>query len=158
MKKIAALPAENARERKKRIGSIGSRARSSQATNAATSSAPPTSEPSTSTLPQPAWFPRTSPQTIPSAPPVTSARPRDVEAGVGPEALRIRVSTSGIAISPIGTLSQKIHSQLMPSTTAPPTSGPLATASAGDRAEDPDRRAAPLGREGRAQQRQRRAA
>ena len=38
------------------------------------------------------------------------------------------VSTSGIATSPIGTLIQKIHSQSMPSTTAPPTSGPLATA------------------------------
>jgi hypothetical protein len=39
------------------------------------------------------------------------------------------VSTSGIAAKPIGTLSQKIHSQLMPSTTAPPMNGPLATAS-----------------------------
>ena len=29
---------------------------------------------------------------------------------------------------PSGTLSQKIHSQAMPSVTAPPTSGPLATA------------------------------
>ena len=34
MKKIAALPAEKARERKKPIGSIGSGARSSQATKA----------------------------------------------------------------------------------------------------------------------------
>jgi hypothetical protein len=33
-----------------------------------------------------------------------------------------------MAASPIGTLSQKIHSQLMPSTIAPPISGPLATA------------------------------
>jgi hypothetical protein len=38
------------------------------------------------------------------------------------------VSASGIAASPIGTLIQKIHSQLIPSTTAPPTSGPAATA------------------------------
>jgi hypothetical protein len=38
------------------------------------------------------------------------------------------VSTSGIAASAIGTLTQKIHSQLTPSTTAPPTSGPAATA------------------------------
>ncbi len=29
----------------------------------------------------------------------------------------------------MGTLSQKIHCQEMPSTTAPPTSGPMATAS-----------------------------
>ena len=40
----------------------------------------------------------------------------------------MRVSTNGTATSPIGTLSQKIHSQLMPWTTAPPTSGPSATA------------------------------
>jgi RNA polymerase sigma-70 factor (TIGR02960 family) len=40
VKKIAALPAEKARERKKLIGSIGSGARSSQATNAAASSTP----------------------------------------------------------------------------------------------------------------------
>ena len=40
----------------------------------------------------------------------------------------MRVSTSGIASRPIGTLIQKIHSQPMPWTTAPPTSGPLATA------------------------------
>jgi hypothetical protein len=75
VKKIAALPAENARERKKRIGSIGSRARSSHATKAATSSDPAASAATTSTLPQPAALPRTRPQTRPSAPPVTSARP-----------------------------------------------------------------------------------
>ena len=37
-------------------------------------------------------------------------------------------SASGAATSPIGTLSQKIHSQSIPCTTAPPTSGPSATA------------------------------
>jgi len=46
----------------------------------------------------------------------------------GPKLSFIRVSTSGIASSPIGTLTQKIQSQLIPSTMAPPTSGPLATA------------------------------
>jgi hypothetical protein len=45
----------------------------------------------------------------------------------GPTLSSILVSTSGIASRPIGTLSQKIHSQAIPSTTAPPTSGPLAT-------------------------------
>ena len=40
----------------------------------------------------------------------------------------MRVSTSGTASSPIGTLIQKIHCHASPSTTAPPTSGPLATA------------------------------
>ena len=34
---------------------------------------------------------------------------------------------SGISARPNGTLSQKIHCQAMPSTTAPPTSGPSAT-------------------------------
>ena len=46
-------PAVNARERKKRIGSIGSGARSSHATNAAASTALATSEATTSRLPQP---------------------------------------------------------------------------------------------------------
>ena len=35
----------------------------------------------------------------------------------------------GRSTSPTGTLSQKIHCHEMPSTTAPPTSGPIATAS-----------------------------
>ena len=46
----------------------------------------------------------------------------------GPRFSSILRTTSGSATRPIGTLSQKIHSQLMPATTAPPTSGPLATA------------------------------
>ena len=46
----------------------------------------------------------------------------------GPKLSSMRVRTSGIAIRPIGTFSQKIHSQASPSATAPPTSGPLATA------------------------------
>src|SRR5258708_7325979 len=52
-KKIAALPAEKARERNRRIGSSGALARSSHATNAAISSAPPASAVTTSGLPQP---------------------------------------------------------------------------------------------------------
>jgi hypothetical protein len=75
VKKIAALPAENARERKNRIGIIGSRACSSHATNAIASSTPAASGPITSGLSQPAWLPRTRPQTSPSAAPVTSTRP-----------------------------------------------------------------------------------
>ena len=39
-----------------------------------------------------------------------------------------RVSASGTSTRPMGTLSQKIHCQAMPSTTAPPTTGPNATA------------------------------
>ena len=41
---------------------------------------------------------------------------------------RIFVSTSGIATAPMGTLIQKIHCHARPWTTAPPISGPLATA------------------------------
>ena len=78
-------------------------------------------------LPQPAALPRTRPHTIPSTPAVISARPGMSSAAAGPRLSRIRVSTSGIAIAPIGTLSQKIHSQSRPCTTAPPTSGPAAT-------------------------------
>ena len=127
-KKAAPLPAEKARARKKRIGSIGAAARSSQATNAASSTAPPASEPTTSALPQPARLPRTSPQTRPSTPPVTNARPRRSSAASGPKASGIRARASGASARPSGTLSQKIHCQAMPSVTAPPTSGPVATA------------------------------
>ena len=83
--------------------------------------------PSTSGLSQPALLPRTSPQTSPSAAPVTSARPgRSIDRSP-PKLSCIRANTNGSATRPIGTLSQKIHSQLMPWTTAPPTSGPSAT-------------------------------
>ncbi len=74
-KKIAALPDENGREANSPIGSIGSAARRSHSTNATASSAPTASAAITSTLPQPAELPRTSPHTSPSAAPVTSARP-----------------------------------------------------------------------------------
>ena len=84
--------------------------------------------PTTSGLPQPAELPRTRPQTIPSAPPVTSARPGRSSGRRGPKLSSSRVSTSGITASPIGTLSQKIHSQARPSVIAPPTTGPPSTA------------------------------
>ena len=154
VKKIAALPAENARERNSDSGSIGARARASQATNAAASSTPAASDATTSGLPQPARLPRTSPHTMPERGAGHEREAADVEVGVGPEALPMRVSTSGMTTSAIGTLSQKIHSQLTPSTTAPPISGPLATEMPVMRAEDPDRRAAAVGREGGAEQRQ----
>src|SRR5262249_31191911 len=88
---------------------------------------PTASEPTTSRLPHPTWLPRTRPQTSPNADAVTRTRPRTSSPLRGPKLSRIRVSTSGIVIRPIGTLTQKIHSQLMPSTSAPPTSAPLAT-------------------------------
>jgi hypothetical protein len=126
-KNIAMFPAENARERNMRNGSIGSRARSSQRTNATMSSAPMASAVMTSTLPQPAELPRTSPHTTPNPAPVTSTRPRTSSAVFRPKLSPIRVSTSGINSTAIGTFSQKIHGHEMPRTTAPPKSGPHRT-------------------------------
>src|SRR3989337_2511013 len=57
MSRDAPLAAAKARSRKKRIGSIGSFARSSQATNATRSAAPPTSEPTIAGLVQPSPLP-----------------------------------------------------------------------------------------------------
>ena len=125
---MARLPAENARERNMSSGIIGATARRSQATNAATSAAPPISAPSTSALPQPAALARTRPHTSPSAPALRSPSPGRSRPTGAPRLSRMRASTSGAASRPIGTLSQKIHSQASPSMTAPPTSGPLATA------------------------------
>ena len=123
------MPAENERERKNSIGSIGARALRSHAMKAASSADPSTSAETTSALPQPTEFPRTRPQTIPSAPTLTRPRPRMSSAVSGPKLSGILRKMNGIASRPIGTFSQKIHSQLIPCTTAPPTSGPLATAS-----------------------------
>jgi hypothetical protein len=49
-------------------------------------------------------------------------------APAGPKVSSRRVSVSAIVAAAIGTLSQKIHSQAMPSEIAPPTTGPLSTA------------------------------
>ena len=58
----------------------------------------------------------------------------------------------------MGTFSQKIHCQEMPSTTAPPTSGPHGDREPADAAPGAERQAALLGRDRRAEdgQRQRR--
>ena len=101
--------------------------RASQATNAARSTAPATREPRICGLVQPSALPCTSPQTIPSRPPLASASPRRSSEVSGPW-LSVSSRASGSTASPIGTLSQKIHCQAIPSTTAPPTSGPAATA------------------------------
>ena len=124
----ATFAAVNVRLRKKRSGSIGAGARSSQSTNNASTIAPPASAPTISGLAQPTWLPRTRPQTIPSRPALARPSPGRSSASFGPRLSRRRSAASGISASPIGTLSQKIHCQEMPSTTAPPTSGPIATA------------------------------
>ena len=61
MMKPTPLAAANVRERKKRIGSIGFGARSSQATNAPTSATPAASEARIVGLVQPSSLPRTMP-------------------------------------------------------------------------------------------------
>ena len=60
---------------KNRIGSIGARARSSQATKAATKASPAASEMTTSVQPQPSVCARTRPKTTPKRPVETSPRP-----------------------------------------------------------------------------------
>src|SRR6187551_1089513 len=127
MNRDAPFAAENARSRKNRIGSIGSRARSSQPTNAARSTAPATREPTICGLVQPSELPFTSPQTRPRSPTPPRTTPGTSRALSGPYDSRSCVE-SGSRIRPIGTFSQKIHCHEMPSTTAPPTSGPIATA------------------------------
>jgi hypothetical protein len=65
---------------------------------------------------------------MPSPPPPTSARPRKSSAVSLPKLSSSLVSTSGSATSPIGTLTQKIHSQESPCEIAPPSTGPPTTA------------------------------
>ena len=123
---MAPFPAEKARERKKRIGSIGSGARNSRAMNAATRSTPAAIAPTTSRVPQPAEFPRTSPQTIPKAAALISPSPGRSRP-VSPPALLDPGEDERDRGQADRDVDPKIHSQAMPSTIAPPTSGPRAT-------------------------------
>ena len=109
-------------------GSIGSRARSSQPTNAATSSAPITSGGRTVRLVQPWSLPRTTPSTMPSRPTLARTRPGRSRLVEGPRLSVRRRRAIGSRAMPIGTFSQKIHCHEAPSTTDPPTSGPIAMA------------------------------
>ena len=111
------------------MGSIGALALSSHATNAATRTAPTASEPRISALAQPCAFPRTRPHTIPNSPALASTTPGRSSRPPGPRLSSSLRSASGTRTRPIGTLSQKIQCHEIPSTTAPPTSGPKAIAS-----------------------------
>ena len=127
------LAAVNSRLAKNSIGIIGSPPRrlvsSSHATNDATSSPPTISGPATPSDVQPCSFPRTSPNTMPNNPALTSARPGRSNERLGPYVSVSRAHASGTMTMPMGTFSQKIHCHDRPSTTAPPTRGPSATAS-----------------------------
>jgi len=129
-KKIAAFPAEKAREANSRIGSIGALARDSHPANATARTAPAASVPATSGLPQPAEVPRTSPQTRPREAPLARARPGRSSGACGPWLSVSRRSASGIASRARGTFSQKIHCQASPWVIAPPSTGPTTAASA----------------------------
>jgi len=75
MKRLETFARANVRLRKKRIGSIGSSVRSSQATNAARRSAPAVTAPTISGEAQPTALPRTRPHTMPRSPALASASP-----------------------------------------------------------------------------------
>ena len=153
--KIAALPAENARERKKRIGSIGSRRAPLPGDEAATRSAP--------------GGERADHLGAPPAGGVAAHEPPDDAERAGRDERRGRAgrarcrrrssracarARAGRRASPIGTLSQKIHCQSMPCDDGAADQRAAGDRDPGDRAEEADRRAAPLGRERGAQQRQ----
>ena len=148
---MAALLAEKARERKKRMGSIGSRARSCQASEGGDQrlARRASAHQHLGAAPSRAGLPRTSPHTTPSMPPVTSARPRQVERGVGAAALGDPGQrAAGSARPTIGTVSEKIHSHAMLLVTAPPTSGPLGHGQPVD-GEEQRRAPSPAARAGR---------
>ncbi len=119
----------NARLRKNRRGSIGELARFSQATNAATRTAPPSSDASTVVLVHPSALARTRPKTTPKRPALARSRPGRSTRPAGPKLSERRIRARGATASPMGTLSQKIQCHEMPPTTAPPTTGPRATPS-----------------------------
>src|SRR6266571_1322011 len=123
------LAAENSRFRKNRMGTMGARDRTSQATKEASRTPPRASGPATPRLPQPCSLARTRPNTMPNSPALASPSPGRSRDRFVPVVSVSRARASGRTTSPMGTFSQKIQFQEMPSTTAPPTSGPMAMAS-----------------------------
>ena len=110
-------------------GSIGSLTRRSIATNAASSRAAPAKRPTIRSLPQPSWLPRSSASTSRNSAELKVARPgQSIRVASGSRVSRSLVKVTTIAAMPIGTLSRKTDCQPSPSVSAPPTSGPIATA------------------------------
>ena len=140
-RKADALPAAKAAERNSRSGSIGWAARPCRTTKPAASASPAAIAPITSALDHPAAaLPRTSPQTRPSVPPAASSSPTTSIPAGGPTLSTSRARAAGTRTRPTGTFSQKIHRQSRPWVTAPPTSGPAATASPVSAANRPSAR------------------
>ena len=113
---------------KNSIGSIGASVRRSWTMKATISSTPAASETSTSVLVQPSDWLRISPYTIPNSPAEPSPSPARSSRRAGPWLSASRARASGTSVTPIGTLIQKIQCHEAACTTAPPTSGPSATA------------------------------
>ncbi len=97
--------------------------------NAPISMTPASTVVTTSVLTQPTLFARTRPHVTPSAPAPARTSPTMSSCGRAPKLSLSREIASGISAMPTGTLSQKIQCQLIPLTTAPPTTGPIATPS-----------------------------
>ncbi len=119
--------AANVRLRKKRSGSIGCGARPSQKRKKPSRTRPPAIPPSTTGLVQPSASARTIPYVRPSRPVPASTSPRGSSALLGPRLSASTRQASGSIASAIGTLTQKIQCHEMPSTIAPPMTGPSAT-------------------------------
>ncbi len=79
--------------------------------------------------PQPSELPRTSAKTIANSPPEKVISPaQSTPVASGSFDSWTRRSVTARAMIPTGTLTKKIHCQPAPSVSAPPTSGPTATA------------------------------
>src|SRR3954452_7727072 len=128
----ASVPSDtptNAGRRNSDRSSIGRSWRRSIPTKSANSTNAPPSDPTITALPQPSALPRSRPKTSRNSATddVTSpagSMPRDP----GSTYSRMRMRARASATTPTGTLTKKIHSQPSPSVSAPPSSGPTATA------------------------------
>jgi hypothetical protein len=128
MNRPAAFAAANPGRRNSASGIAGLGARRSHDRNADTRIAPAASVASTSALPHPAASARTSAHVMASEPAAASTTPGTSIRARGPKLSLSRAGASATTASPTGTLTQKIHCQPMPSTIAPPISGPSAAA------------------------------
>ena len=123
-----ALVTAKLRRVKNSIGNIGSLLRNSTTTNAITSTTPAASESKTSGAAQPIVWARISPNTSPNRPVEASPSPGRSSPRSGPWLSSSRRIATTDSATPTGTLIQKIQCQEAASITAPPTSGPSATA------------------------------
>ncbi len=129
-RKMTALPAEKARERNSRIGSIGAWLRLSTATNTDRERGSEDEwRRAPVRFPTRSWSIAPAPRRYPDQTCSPAPRPGGRSAPEPRTPRPIRDSTSGIAKNTNGTLIQKIHCHEMPCVTAPPTTGPSSAAS-----------------------------